>query len=78
MRKTMLEQAINGRPVICYVNGLVSPWAKNSNLYHAMVNHGYTPDDIGVKIGIAIGGRRGQSRRDGYHMAIVALDQPLA
>ena len=77
MRKTMLEQAINGRKVICYVDGLVS-LIKNSNLYRAMKAHGYTLDDLWVKFDIAVGGRRGQHRRDGYHMAIVALDHPSA
>ena len=55
MRKTMLDQAINGRKVICYVDGLVS-LKKNSNLYRAMKAHGYTLDDLWVKFDIAVGG----------------------
>ena len=67
---TMLEIAINGREVIAYVDGLYAPRNKNSNLYKSIVSAGYTPEDIGVKIDIAIGSHR-QRGTEGFKMAIV-------
>lgn len=54
----MLDKAINGREVIKYVEGLYAPYTKSSNLYHAIIACGYTPNDIGKKIDIAIGAHR--------------------
>jgi hypothetical protein len=71
VKKTMLENAINERQVVSYVDGQYTV-RKGSNLYHAIMLAGYTPADIGQKIDIAIGARR-QYRTMGYHMAIVAL-----
>lgn len=71
-RKTMLDKAINGRKVLAYVEGQFSPTAKNSNLYKAIICSGYTPDDIGTKIDIAVGARR-QHRTEGYKMAVVEM-----
>lgn len=70
MRQTMLDRAINGRKVIAYVNGLCAPRNKNSNLYKAIVKSGYTVDDLGVRISIAIGAHR-QHGTEGWKMAIV-------
>lgn len=70
MKKTMLEKAINGREVIAYVNGLFTPYNKNSNLYKAIVRAGYTPYDIGKSIEIAVGAHR-QRGTEGWKMAIV-------
>lgn len=72
-RITMLECAIAGRTVLRYVRGMYAPRTKSSNLYHAIIACGYTPDDIGKTIDIAVGGRCGQAWRDGYHMAIVKI-----
>ncbi len=72
--KTMLDKAINGREVITYVDGLYAPHNKNSNLYKAIIAAGYTPDDIGGKIAIAIGAHR-RHGPDGWKMAIVKLPQ---
>ena len=72
MKKTMLEKAINGRKVIAYVNGLYAPTNKNSNLYKAIIAAGYTPDDIGEKIDVAIGAHR-RHGPDGWKMAIVNI-----
>lgn len=54
----MLERAIAGRTVLRYVRGMYAPWTKSSNLYHAIIACGYTPDDIGKSIDIAVGGLR--------------------
>ena len=70
MKKTMLDEAINGREVIAYVDGLYAPRNKNSNLYKAIIAAGYTPDDIDVKIDVAIGAHR-QRGTEGWKMAIV-------
>ena len=72
-RTTMLDRAIAGRTVLGYAAGMYAPWTKSSNLYHAIIACGHTPDDIGVTIDIAVGGRRGKSWRDGYHMAVVKI-----
>lgn len=69
---TMLDKAINGRNVIAYVNGLNAPTNKNSNLYKAITKAGYTPDDIGKTIDIAIGAHR-RNGPDGWKMAIVKI-----
>lgn len=69
---TMLERAINGREVVAYVNGLIAPSTKTSNLYKAIVSNGYTPEDVGTKIDIAIGAHR-RSGADGWKMAIVKM-----
>lgn len=73
MKKTLLETAINGREVIAYVNGLFTPYNKNSNLYKAIVRAGYTPYDIGKSIEIAVGAHR-QRGTEGWKMAIVKSD----
>ena len=70
MRRTMLDAAINGRKVIAYVDGLYAPTNKNSNLYQSIIKAGYTPQDIGTKIDVAIGAHR-QRGTEGWKMAIV-------
>lgn len=70
MAKTMLDRAINGRQVITYVDGLYAPKNQNSNLYKAIIQAGYTPDDIGHNIDVAIGAHR-QRRTQGWKMALV-------
>lgn len=70
--KTKLDNAINGRKVIAYVGGLYAPTNKNSNLYKAIVASGYTAEDIGKTIDIAIGAHR-QHGTEGWKMAIVSL-----
>lgn len=69
---TKLDNAINGRSVISYVNGLISPHNKCSNLYHAITAAGYTPDDLGNKIDIAVGAHR-RYATEGWKMAIVKI-----
>ena len=70
MKKTMLDEAINSREVIAYVNGLYAPAKKNSNLYKAIISAGYTPEDIGTKISVAVGAHR-RHGTEGWKMAIV-------
>lgn len=72
-RVTMLDRAIAGRTVLGYADGMYAPMTRCSNLYRAIIACGYTPDDIGKTIDIAVGGRRGRTWRDGYHMAIVKI-----
>lgn len=69
-KTTMLERAINGREVVAYVDGLYAPRNKNSNLYKAITAAGYTPDDIGTRICIAVGAHR-RHGTEGWKMAIV-------
>lgn len=71
-KKTMLEKAINGRTIIAYVNGLYAPKNKNSNLYKAITATGYTVDDIGTRIAIAVGAHRRRGT-EGWKMAIVEM-----
>lgn len=70
MRTTMLDRAVNGRKVIAYVDGLYAPRNKNSKLHKAITAAGYTPDDIGKQISVAIGAHR-QHGTEGWKMAIV-------
>lgn len=70
--KTKLDNAINGRKVVDYVEGLYSPTNKNSNLYKAIVASGYKAEDIGKTIDIAIGAHR-QRGTEGWKMAIVSI-----
>lgn len=77
MRKTMLNEAINGREVLAYVDGLDAPYNKQSNLYKAIVKCGYTPDDIGKSITVAIGAHRRRGT-EGFKMAIVKNRHNLA
>jgi hypothetical protein len=72
MRKTMLDEAVNDRKVIAYVNGLYAPKTKTSNLYRAIIKNGYTPNDIGKKIDVVIGAHR-YNYSDGWKMAIVKI-----
>lgn len=74
MRETMLDRDIAGRRVFAFVDGMYAPYTHQSHLYQTIRDLGYTPDDIGVKIDIAVGGRAGKAWRDGYHMAVVAID----
>lgn len=70
MGQTMLDKAIAGRKVLCYVNGLYAPRNKQSNLYKAILKAGYTPDDIGKDIDVAVGAHR-RNYSDGFKMAVV-------
>lgn len=72
MKNTILNNAINGRKVIAFVNGQNAPKTKTSNLYKSIIMSGYTPEDIGTKIDIAVGARR-QNISMGYKMAIVQI-----
>lgn len=69
-RTTMLDRNIADRKVIAYVSGLYAPYNKNSNLYKAITASGYSPDDIGTRISIAIGAHRRRGS-EGWKMAIV-------
>lgn len=64
MKNTKLDNAINGRKVITYADGLYAPKNKNSNLYKAIVAAGYTPEDIGETIDIAIGAHKQRGTED--------------
>ena len=66
---TLLEDAINGREVLAYVNGKYSLYP-NSKLYKAIKQIGFSIEDIGKSIDIAIGARR-EHYTEGYKMAIV-------
>jgi len=72
MKNTILTNAINGRIIVAYVNGQNAPRTKCSNLYRAIIANGFTPDDIGKTIDIAIGAKR-QHKNDGRKMAIVKI-----
>lgn len=67
---TMLERAINGREVIAYVDGQPRPYNKNSNLYKAIISHGYKLSDLDSKIAVAVGAHK-RFGADGFKMAIV-------
>lgn len=69
-RRTKLEEAIAGREILGYVNGMYTPRDKRSNLYKAIVKLGYSPDDIGKKIDVVIGAHR-RYGTEGWKMAIV-------
>ena len=70
MKNTMLDRAIAGRKVVAYVDGLNAPRNKNSNLYTAITAAGYTVDDLGTRISIAVGAHRRRGT-EGWKMAIV-------
>ena len=72
MKNTILTNKINNRKVIAYVDGQYAPRTKCSNLYHAIIANGYSPDDIGKTIDIAIGAKR-QYATMGNKMAIVKI-----
>lgn len=71
-RETMLDRAIAWREVISYVNGLYAPKNPRSNLNRAIRAAGYTADDIGKTIDVAIGAHR-RNGPDGWRMAIVRI-----
>ena len=68
----MLKRAIAGRTVIAETSGQIAPWNKNSNLYKAITAAGYTPDDLGKRISVAIGAHR-RNYSDGFELAIVKI-----
>lgn len=70
-RPTKLEKAIAGREVLAYVDGKYNLRHRKTNLYKEIIALGYTPNDVGKTIDIAVGAQVGTGK--GYRMAIVKI-----
>lgn len=71
-RVSMLDERIDGREVLAYVQGKHS-YYPNSNLSHMIEDLGLDPEEEDKTWAVVVGGRAGKCWNDGYKMAIVRL-----